>query len=237
MNVIIFRLPRDLSLVSPGSFCPDCQHPLSPGDNIPLLSYLLCAGKCRYCGSRISIRYPVVELITALVFIIHYEIWNLEVEFFSRTVFFVLVAAMAFIDSRHFIIPDKLSIGGLIFGLAISFFPGDLTPQNAFAGAALGGGILFGVAWLGEMVLKKEAMGMGDVKMTAMIGSIVGWQGVLLTIFLGSLLGTVVFGPLNIKRRRLIPFGVFLALGGLISIYFTNPIVRLYFSTLWARGN
>jgi leader peptidase (prepilin peptidase)/N-methyltransferase len=197
------------------------------------VSYLLSAGKCRYCGSRISIRYPVVELVTALVFIIHYKIWGLEVEFFSRTVFFILVAAMAFIDSRFYIIPDRLSIGGLIFGLIISFFPGDLTPQNAFAGAILGGGILYGVAWFGEIILKKEAMGMGDVKMTAMIGSVVGWQGVLVTIFMGSLLGTLVFGPLNIKRRRLIPFGVFLALGGLISIYFTNPLVRLYFSTFW----
>jgi len=233
--VVIFRLPRDLSIVIPGSFCPHCQHPLTVIDNIPLASYLLSLGKCRYCGKRISIRYPIVELLTGAVFLLHYTIWGFELEFFTRTAFFLLVAAMAFIDGEFYIIPDRLSIGGMTVGLLLSFLPGEVTPQSAFFGAIFGGGLLLCVAWLGEKLLKKEAMGMGDVKMMAMTGSFLGWQGVLATLFLGSLLGTLVFGPLNIRKRRLIPFGIFLAIGGLMSIYFKDPLIRLYISAFLGR--
>ncbi len=218
-------------MVIPGSFCPQCRHPLTIIDNIPLASYLLSRGRCRHCGKRISIRYPVVELLTAAIFVVHYTLWGLNPEFFTRTVFFLFVASMAFVDGEFFVIPDELSIGGMVVGLALSFVPGEISPQSAFVGAFFGGGLLLCVAWMGEKLFKKEAMGMGDVKMMAMIGSFVGWQGVIATLFIGSLLGTVVFGPLNIRKRRLIPFGIFLAVGGLLSIYFKDPLVRFYISS------
>jgi leader peptidase (prepilin peptidase)/N-methyltransferase len=233
LNVVIHRVPRGESVVRPGSRCPECTHPLAARDNIPLFGYLLNRGRCRFCDERISIRYPVVELAIGLIFLLHFRLWGLGPTFLIRTVFVLFVTAMAFIDGRFFIIPDRLSLGGLIVGLALSFLPGDLSPQAALAGAALGGGTLFTVAWAGERVLRKEAMGMGDVKMMAMIGSFVGWQGVFVTIFLGSLLGTLVFGPLNLRRRRLIPFGIFLAVGGMIAVYFREPLVRIYISTVW----
>jgi leader peptidase (prepilin peptidase)/N-methyltransferase len=171
-------------------------------------------------------------LVTAVVFLINYTLWGVEIEFFTRTVFFVFILAMALIDGQFYVIPDKLSIGGLVVGLAFSFLPGDLSPQSAFFGSVFGGCLLLGVAWLGERIFKKEAMGMGDVKMMAMIGSFIGLQGVVLTVFLGSLLGTLIFGPMNLRKRRLIPFGVFLGIGGLISIYFSDLIIRFYISTI-----
>lgn len=231
MNVVIFRLPREVSIVVPRSFCPKCSHALSIRDNIPVISYLINLGKCRFCGGSISVRYPMVELITALIFVVHFRIWGLEIEFFTRTLFFLLVLAMAWIDGDFFIIPDSLSLGGLALGLALSFLPGDLSPKEAFLGATAGGGFLFLVAVIGEWILKKEAMGMGDVKMIAMIGSFVGWQGVIVTIFVGSLVGSIIFLPLNIRKRRLIPFGIFLAFGGLIAVYFRDPLVHAYVST------
>jgi len=232
LNVIIYRLPRNLSIVEPGSFCPHCGHPLSFRDNIPVISYLLSLGRCRHCGGRISIRYPAIELVTAIVFFIHYKLWGVEIEFFTRTIFFFFVIAMAFIDGQFYIIPDRLSVGGLVLGLVLSFLPGDLSPQDAFVGSIVGGALLFGVGWLAEKILKKEAMGMGDVKMMAMVGSFIGLRDVLLTIFLGSLLGTLVFGPLNLRKRRLIPFGVFLGIGGMLSIYFSDFFFRFYNSTV-----
>lgn len=217
-------------MVRPGSFCPSCHRSLSVIDNIPLLSFLLSRGRCRYCGERISVRYPLVEFFTAVVLLVNYRLWGFEIEFFSRSLFFILVAAMAFIDGEFYIIPDRLSLGGLGIGLLLSFFPGDLLPKEALLGAFVGGGVLYVIAILGEWILKKEAMGMGDVKMMAMIGSFAGWAGVIITIFLGSLLGTIVFGPLNVRKRRLIPFGIFLAVGGLASLYYRDPIIRLYLS-------
>jgi leader peptidase (prepilin peptidase)/N-methyltransferase len=165
--------------------------------------------------------------------LLHFHLWGIETEFFLRSIFFLFLTAMAFIDGRYFIIPDRLSIGGLAVGLGLSTIPGDLSPLQSLAGALFGGGFLLGVAWAGERMFGKEAMGMGDVKMMAMIGSFVGWQGVLITIFLGSLLGTIIFGPLNLRKRRLIPFGIFLALGGLLAVYFQEPIIRFYISTFF----
>ncbi len=231
LNVVIFRLPRERSIIAPRSFCPKCGHTLSVRDNIPLISYLINLGKCRFCDGSISVRYPLVELVTTLIFIVHFRIWGLETEFFTRTFFFLLVLAMACIDGEFFIIPDVLSLGGLALGLILSFLPGDLSPRSAFLGSIAGGGFLFLVAIVGEWVLKKEAMGMGDVKMIAMIGSFVGWQGVIVTIFVGSLIGSIIFLPLNIRKRRLIPFGIFLAIGGLIAVYFRDPLVHAYIST------
>jgi len=177
------------------------------------------------------VHYPLIELATAVVFLINYKLWGVEVEFYTRTVFFVFILAMALIDGQFYIIPDKLSIGGLVLGLTLSFLPGDLSPQNAFVGSIFGGCLLLGVAWLGERIFKREAMGMGDVKMMAMIGSFIGLQGVVLTVFLGSLLGTLIFGPMNLRKRRLIPFGVFLGIGALISVYFSDILIRVYLST------
>ena len=233
LNVVIYRLPEELSVVKPGSHCPECGHSLAVRDLIPVLSYLVSRGRCRYCGGAISIRYPIIELSTAAIFLFNYEVWGAGTEFITGTIFVVLVMTMAFIDGRHFIIPDVLSLGGLAAGIVISFLPGGISPQGSLFGAFVGGAFLLAVALVGEWALKKEAMGMGDVKMIAMIGSFTGWQGVVVAIFLGSLVGTLVFGPLNIRKRRLIPFGVFLALGGSMAVYLRDPLVALYVSTFW----
>lgn len=228
LNVLILRLPNEESVVFPGSKCPHCQTPIAWYDNVPIASWLVLRGRCRSCKTGISVQYPLVELIVAVV-------WGLSAWYYGATLtaltaalFGTILLGIAVTDARHYLIPDEFSLGGLVLGLLLSFrggFPGLL---EALIGAAVGFGVLYVVAVLGEKVFQKEAMGGGDIKMMAMVGAFVGWQGVLLTIFGGSLLGTLVFVPLQIKEKRLVPFGIFLAAAAAIVFVVGDWLIAWY---------
>ena len=216
LNVCIVRLPEGESIVRPASRCPRCELPIRPRDNLPVLSWLLLRGRCRSCRGRISIQYPLVESTTALLWIAAVGRFGISWQALSSAVFFSLLLAISLTDARTYTIPDELSLGGLVIGLALAFAPGGISPVRAVAGAALGFGLLWLVAVVGERVLRKPAMGGGDIKMLAMMGAFLGPGGVLLSLFLGALFGTVIFGPISLRTGKLVPFGVFLALGAAV---------------------
>jgi leader peptidase (prepilin peptidase) / N-methyltransferase len=228
LNVCVHRLPRGESVVTPRSRCPGCGHAIGWQDNIPVLSYLLLRGKCRGCGTRISVRYPLVELACGALWLATVLVWGAEWQALVMAVFFTLLLGIALTDLSHYIIPDAFSIGGLVIGLALAFLPGGLTIVQAAIGAVVGFGLLFLVAWVGEWIFRKPAMGGGDIKMMAMVGAFLGPIGVVLTIFLGALLGSLIFGPISLKTGKLVPFGIFLALGALVTAVWGEPMIDWY---------
>jgi leader peptidase (prepilin peptidase)/N-methyltransferase len=219
-NVLIYRLPREESIVLPASRCPSCGRPIRPAENIPLLGFLLLRGRCAGCGNRISWRYPGVEALTGAGFAL--LAWGDGIGFtLARDlVFFSLLVPIVFIDIDHRIIPDELSLGGLAAGILLSFLPGG-DWKGALAGGVLGGGILFVTAALYHKVTGIEGLGGGDIKLIAMIGAFLGWRGALLTIFFGSLLG--VGGGMFAMRKgkdglkTAIPYGPYLCAAALIA--------------------
>ncbi len=221
LNVLILRLPRGESVVFPGSHCPRCGAPIRWYDNLPVLSYLLLRGRCRGCAERISIQYPLVEAGMALLAVALWLKFGPEFELVRWFAFLLLLTGVALTDARHYLIPDAFSVGGLLLGLALAFLPGGITPAGALIGLAAGGLGLYLVAWLGSLAFRREAMGGGDIKLLAMIGAFTGWPGVLFTVFAGSVLGSLVFGWIvyGMKRRVLVPFGVFLALGAALYVF------------------
>ena len=246
LNVCIYRLPREESLVLPRSHCPSCNKTISWYDNIPFVSYLFLWGKCRYCKQKISFRYFIVEFINAFLYVVifHY--------FFSYNLCFLLsyftfasmLIVVTFIDFEYFIIPDEISIGGSIYGLILSFiFPQLMNTHSlwiglyrSFFGGLVCGGALLLVALLASYILKKEAMGMGDVKLLTMIGIFLGWKLGLFTIFVASLLGSFVGVMLilfkGLKWQSKIPFGPYLSVGALITLLFGEKMITFYFSVL-----
>ncbi|MDH3291152.1 MAG: prepilin peptidase [Gemmatimonadota bacterium] len=229
LNVCIVRLPADQSVLRPRSRCPKCSAPIAWYDNVPIVSWLLLRGRCRRCAQPIAVRYPLVEAAVAAVWA--GAVWHYGVDLTALTaaVFATLLIGIAVTDASHLIIPDEFSLGGLPLGLALSLRDGVPGLTAAALGAAVGFGLLFLVAWAGEKVFRKEAMGGGDIKMMAMVGAFVGWKGVLLTIFGGALLGTIVFVPLTIGgRKSLVPFGVFLAAAAALTFVFGEAIIGWY---------
>jgi leader peptidase (prepilin peptidase)/N-methyltransferase len=228
LNVCIYRLPRDQSLVSPPSTCPSCGQRIAWYDNVPVLGWLLLAGKCRRCHAAISIQYPLIELLVALLWgaaVWHYRLtWHAV----DAAVFGTLLLGIAVTDARHYIIPDEFTWGGLALGLALALAAGLPALGEALVGAVVGFTLLYAVAWAGEKAFKKEAMGGGDIKMMAMVGAFVGWKGVLLTIFGGALLGTLIFVPISLRTKRLVPFGIFLAAGAAVTFVAGDAIVEWY---------
>lgn len=239
LNVCIYRLPENKSIVRPASACPQCNTRIPFYFNIPILSYIFLKGKCHQCQAPISVRYPLVELTTALLFYGLYLKFSLTPEFFFWAVFVSALVTISFIDFDHQIIPDIISLPGiLIFSSSFYFLPG-MTLKQVGLGILTGGGSLYAVA-LGYYLLKKqEGMGGGDIKLLAMIGAATGVKGVFFTIFTGSLLGTIggiIFLTLsksaNSKPR--IPFGPFLSIGAIAYIFFGETLIQWYL-TLLAR--
>jgi leader peptidase (prepilin peptidase)/N-methyltransferase len=215
LNVCILRWGAEpkQSVVRPPSRCPRCGRSLSWYDNIPVLSWLLLRARCRGCGEPISVQYPLIELATAGIWAFMAWRYGLSLEALRGAVFGTILLGIAMTDAREYIIPDEFSLGGLVLALVFSLTDG----LNGLASAALGAAVGFGVLWLagtlGTWVFKQDAMGGGDMKMMAMVGAFLGWQGVLLTIFLGALLGSLVFVPLHLAgQRKLVPFGIFLSI-------------------------
>lgn len=229
LNVCAFRWPRDESVVSPGSHCPGCGEAIRWYDNVPVLSWLLLRGRCRACEQPISIQYPLVELATALVWAGMFASFGLSFEALRGSLFLTILFGIALADARFYIIPDELSLGGLIVGLLLAPLAGGITVVQAAVGAGVGFALLWLVARLGTWAFKKEAMGLGDIKMMAMVGAFLGAPRTLLTIFLGALLGSVIFGPIAIKTKKLVPFGIFLAAGAALAYAWGDALIAWYF--------
>ncbi len=239
LNVCIYRLPRDRSIVSPPSACPDCGELVRAFDNIPIISYLVLRGKCRHCGSPISKRYPAIEFLTAVLFLIWFHKFGLSVEFGVNILFVCLLVVVAFIDLEFQIIPDILSLGGMVLGIVLavvrSYFM-HIGPKmgllDAIYGVLLGGGVLLVIAYGYQIIAKREGMGGGDIKLLAMIGAFTGFKGVIFALVGGSLIGTLVGIPLMLIKKEnskyAIPFGPFLSLGALFYTYYSIAILRVF---------
>jgi len=228
LNVCILRLPHDRSLLKPPSSCPKCGHLIGWRDNIPVLSWLLLRGRCRWCRAPISGQYPLVEALVAGLWVASALYYGLTLHALAAALFATILLGIAITDARHYIIPDEFSFGGLAIGLLLSLRLGGPGLVEALLGGAVGFGLLQVVAVVGKWMFKEEAMGGGDIKMMAMVGAFVGWKGVLLTVFLGALVGTVVFVPLTLKKKRLVPFGVFLAVGAAVTFVAQDAILAWY---------
>jgi leader peptidase (prepilin peptidase)/N-methyltransferase len=236
VNVLIHRLPRDESLVRPGSHCPACGAPIGALENVPVVSYLALGGRCRSCRAPISPRYPLVELANALLWIASYRAAPSWADFAAGAILSSLCLALAWIDADFQILPDVLTLPGTAAGLALAFLVRRLAFRDAALGAALGGGGLFLLGWLWSRLRRVEAMGLGDVKMLAMLGAFLGPAGVLAAVFFASILGSLAGLVLILARRgslkSAIPFGVFLAIGGVAAYFFAPPLLDRY-RALW----
>jgi leader peptidase (prepilin peptidase)/N-methyltransferase len=228
-NVVVARLPHGESPIRPRSRCPYCSSQIAWFDNIPVLSWLLLRGRCRACHTSISVEYPLVELAGLAIWLGVAWRYGPSWHALAGGILLSLVLAIALIDSRHYLIPDPLSLGGLAAGLALSLLPGDQGPLAAVLGAAAGFGALLAVGEVGEWWFKKPAMGGGDMKMMAMVGAFLGPADAMLTIFLGALVGTIVFAPIALSTKREVPFGVFLALGAAVTFLWGDQLVEGYF--------
>jgi leader peptidase (prepilin peptidase)/N-methyltransferase len=232
LNVCIHRLPRGESIVRPGSRCPSCTTPIRPLDNIPIASFLWLRGRCRACGHRIAVRYPAVEAFNAAGYILLWYRFGPTPETAVYAIFYSALLVVTFIDWDHQIIPNRITLPGIAIGLfsAATVLAGGF--MDAVLGAVLGGGLLYAVAVGSEWVLKKEAMGLGDVKLLAMIGAFLGWKAVLLTIFVGALSGSVIgltLMAIRVKQRGdPIPFGPFLALGAMAALFAGPELIAWY---------
>ena len=236
LNVCIFRLPEGKSIVHPPSSCPGCGAAIRLYDNIPVLSYFILRGRCRDCHTPIAFRYVLVELLGGLMAVCVYFRFGPGMEGIIYYAFMAALLVITFIDIDHRIIPDVISLPGIPLGVAASFFMPSLSWADSLIGVLAGGGSLYAVAWGYVRITGKEGMGGGDIKLLAMIGAFIGWKGVLLTIFMGSAIGTLVglaamlAEKKNMKMR--IPFGPFLALGAVISIFFGQELIGWYLTTL-----
>jgi leader peptidase (prepilin peptidase)/N-methyltransferase len=252
LNVVIHRLPREESIVFPNSRCPACGAAIKPYDNIPVLSYALLRGRCRACGSPISARYPAVELLVAALFALTFWHDRVTLALPFDLVFVAAVTALVFIDAEHMILPDVITLPGVGFALiaralvpnlyGLGFlFDGAMRGMpdwtvslaGALFGALVGGGSLWLMGFLWEKLRGVEAMGLGDIKMMFMVGAYLGWAHTALTIFLAVIVGSLVGISLMIARRErdmrmLLPFGIFLGVGALVSLFAGHAIIAWY---------
>ena len=226
-NVCIHRLPLRQCVVYPASRCPSCQHPLRPWHNLPLVSFIALRGRCAFCRVRISWRYPVVESLGGLLYLIGYHQLGLSVNAVAYALLVTALLIVSFIDLAYMIIPDAVTLPGLAVGVAVSLLPSSIGFANAVAGACLGGGIFLLIA-----LIYPAGMGGGDVKLIAMIGAFVGWQAVLVTIILSAFCGAVCGLTLILLglrgRRDPVPFGPFLAVGGIAAMLWGEALLAWY---------
>jgi len=259
LNVVIHRLPREQSIVFPNSTCPKCRKPIKAYDNIPIISYLILRSRCRHCGVHISIRYPAVEALTAILFAAVAWHDGLSFALVFDLAFAAAMVTLIFIDAEHMILPNAITYPGIIFAIITRIFVPYLAgpahfddlPQllNAFPtlpvwlvstigaaiGALAGGGSLWLMGFMWEKLRGVEAMGFGDVKMMLMVGAFVGWRLTILTILLGALTGSIA-GIVVMYRRggrnlqMMLPFGIFLGIGSIVSLLFGARIITWYAS-------
>jgi len=233
-NVCISRLPKKESVVFPASHCTSCNAPIRATDNIPILSYLILKGQCRSCGQHISAIYPTIELITALLMASVFYKFGLTWECLIFSIVVPALVIITAIDIEHQIIPDVITLPGILFGLAAGTYLNGF--WDSLIGFLVGGGLFLLLAEVYFKLRNTMGMGGGDIKYIAAVGALLGWVQVLLVIFIGALAGSI-FGAVGMTFKKLdflskIPFGPFLALATLISIFFGNEILSLYLSTM-----
>ncbi|MBL7071934.1 MAG: prepilin peptidase [Candidatus Omnitrophica bacterium] len=238
LNVCIYRLPREESIVFPGSHCTHCNHKLYWHDNIPFFSYLILRGKCRFCARPIAFRYFLVEFLTAALLVTLYVFFGLSAKFFVWSVLTAALIASTFIDFEHQIIPDVITLPGIAVGLMASLlFPsiqGETVRSSSllssFIGMLAGGGSIYAMGVFGKLVFKKEAMGGGDVKLMAMAGAFLGWKLVILAFFIAPFFGSVVGVTVKIKQKKdIIPYGPYLSLALIVAILWGQRILGYLF--------
>ena len=241
-NVVIYRMPRGESVVWPPSRCTKCGYRIKPFQNVPVVSWLLLRGKCRSCGVAISAEYPIIEALTGLVAVlVTWFLLTIEsghtLDFRIGFTFFVLASIPIFvIDFRHFLIPDVLTYPGILLGLSLSFIPGGITPLQSLIGGGGAGLFLWLVGFSASLLLKKEAMGLGDVKLIAMAGALFGIQAALVGLIFASVLGCLVGVPMLILRRldrqHHIPFGPYICVGSLAAALYGDALMAWYLGSL-----
>ena len=242
LNVCIHRMQKGESIIFPASHCPKCNKNIFWYDNIPLLSYILLAGKCRSCKGKISFKYPMVEALTAVLLTALFIKFAITPKFFAYSIMTCALIVSTFIDFEIQEIPDEISIGGIVVGILLALaFPSILDTAfrtrsvlGSIAGALAGGGSIYLLGVFGKFAFKKEAMGGGDVKLMAMIGSFLGWKLAILAFFIAPFFGAVPGIVLKFRDgREIIPYGPFLSLAAIVSIFFGNRILNLLFGGLF----
>jgi leader peptidase (prepilin peptidase)/N-methyltransferase len=255
LNVCIVRWPRERSVMRPRSRCPRCGNQLSWFENVPILSWVALRGHCRCCDEPISVMYPAIELLVACGWLLAVHFFGFTLDGIRVAVFGTTLLGVAMTDAKHYLIPDGFTLFGLIFALVtsvIAFFSGDTqvfaTPYDALVGACAGAGMIAIVGWLGEVMTKREAMGLGDVTLMAFVGAALGPSRALLTVFIGATLGAITFAgiviPVTLLRRGatreqtelalgsapfetpLVPFGVFLAPAAMLTLFWGDALLR-----------
>lgn len=238
LNVCIYRIPRKESIVFPGSRCVSCKKAIPWYDNIPFLSYILLKGKCRSCKTGISFRYFAVELLSVAVFLILFVNFGLTHLFWVYSLVSFSLIAVTFIDLEFQIIPDRISIGGIILGVALSIFMPQLQHSltwksgliNSLLGLVTGGGLIYITGFLGNLAFKKESMGGGDVKLMAMLGAFLGWKMAVLIFFLAPFFGTPLGIYLKFKKKQdIIPYGPFISIAGFVAMVWGGNILSFLF--------
>jgi leader peptidase (prepilin peptidase)/N-methyltransferase len=228
LNVVIARLPQQRSLWAPRSACPQCGHPIAWYDNIPLISFAALRGRCRRCAIRIPWRYPLVEAATAVLFGMAWIVFAGDVrDFVVAAIFLAMLVAITVIDLRHQIIPDAITLPGVVAGVAASVATDRITWSESVVGTLLGGSLFLAV-----IVLSRGGMGGGDLKLGSMLGAFLGWHALLVALFVAVMLGgtcaVVLLASHRLARKDAIPFGPFLALGGAVALFWGDAIVRWY---------
>lgn len=234
LNVVIHRLPRGISTTLPRSRCPRCLTPIKPWDNVPVLSWFVLRGRCRACRMCIAWRYPAIEALNGLLFLAAFHRFRDHgaAAVLVAMVFCSAMLALAMIDFEHYLLPDVITLPGIVLGLALQPWWPRTTLQEAVLGALVGGGVLFAAAWIWFVWKGVLGMGMGDVKMLAMVGAFLGWRGVIATLFLASLAGSAV-GIALMARGRLhlqskLPFGVFLSIAAVATLFYGDEFALGY---------
>ena len=230
-NVVIYRLPQGESIISPGSRCPSCRTPIRPWDNIPLISYLLLRGRCRACKEPFSLRYPSVELVSGVLYVLLWFKLGFNMPFAVYAALTSTLLTVALIDYDHKIIPNTITLPGLVIGLGLSLWGLPITPLTSLLGILLGGVFFYLIA-----LVSKGGMGGGDIKLIAMIGAFLGWQGAFFTILSGALLGSLVGVSLMVMgkkgRKDKVPFGPFLSVGAILFILWGDDLIHWYLNLL-----
>ncbi|WP_347357053.1 prepilin peptidase [Bdellovibrio sp.] len=238
-NVIIYRLPREESIVKPRSHCYSCKTPVKWYDNIPIFSWFILRGRCRKCHAKFSFRYPLVELITAVLFALSYHYAGLSWTLLEYLIFVFGLVVCTFIDIDHMILPDEFTLSGIVIGLVGAA----LNPQREFLdalfGMLMGGGFLWGMAYVYYLLTKNEGMGGGDIKLLAWIGAILGWKAIPFVIMSSAVIGSVI-GLIAARKQKaglktVIPFGPYLALGAVLYL-FGGETIALWYLDLFLPG-
>jgi len=232
LNVLIYRLPRGQSVVSPPSSCPQCGERIRPWENVPILSYLLLRGRCSHCGVHIPERYPIVEFLAGVAPVLLFARYGFGRELALFWPLSCVLIVLSFIDLDLRIIPDRVTLPGIVIGLVLAPLLGVTTIGGSLIGAVAGGGALYLIAVLGDAVFGKESMGGGDIKLAAMLGAFMGWQAVLVLLFAAFLSGAVAgVAALIVKGRdwdRSLPFGPFIAAGAFLAAVWGDSILAWY---------